>query len=188
VPSYHLAKRSKDNTTRGSSRILITLQYVSGKWEETDAVLQTAQEGTQSLLSLNHFSHVCYYPYDISQLETVKRKFLMRIISKLGNWQPKILSQHSKSLHDVHAFQANFTYAKTVSVSAATIYRIVIFLTVFAESSHWSHGSYPHFLSCFLKIHLNIVIFLPSSVLFSCFPTKILYVEYVSYVFFEMCV
>lgn len=188
MPSYHLAKRSKDNTTRGSSRILITLQYVSGKWEETDAVLQTAQEGTQSLLSLNHFSHVCYYPYDISQLETVKRKFLMRIISKLGNWQPKILSQHSKSLHDVHAFQANFTYAKTVSVSAATIYRIVIFLTVFAESSHWSHGSYPHFLSCFLKIHLNIVIFLPSSVLFSCFPTKILYVEYVSYVFFEMCV
>jgi len=183
-----VAKRSKASTTRASAGILITLQRNSGTWEETDVVLQKAQDGTQSLTPLNHFSHVCNYPYDIPQLETVTRKFLMRIISKLWNWQTKILSKHSNSLHDVHAFQANFTYAKTVRLSATTTYRIVIFLTVFAECSHLSHGSYPHFLSCFLKIHLNIILFLPSSFVFSCFPTKILYADSVSYAFFETCI
>jgi hypothetical protein len=188
VPSYHVAERSKDNTSRAGARIPITIQFVSGKWEETDAALQTTQDGTQSLPSLNHFSHVCNYPYDISQLETVKGKFLMRIISKLWNWQPKVFSKHSNSFHDVRAFQANFTYAKTVILSATTTYRIVIFFTVFAASSDWPHGSYPHFLSCVLKIHLNIVLFLPSSFLFSCFPTKISYAGCVYYAFFETCI
>lgn len=108
----------------------------------------------------------------------------MRIVYESWNWQRKILSKLSNSLCDVHEFQANFTYAKTVSPSVTTVYRNVLFLTLFTESIHAPRGSYPHFLSCFLKIHLSIVLLLPSSLLFSCFPTKILYADYVSHAFF----